>query len=265
MARTKPTMAKLSLPRSSTLSRRASPSSGHILVTRIMVVGVTGRTSSTRWGKASWRVPDESGDADRSIGVRDGKHRCGYRPTTGCDVKLSPDSVLQLTPGIRTRRDHAGSVKSTRQWEASIDMTEGLQDVGFVLRANPTAATPLTGWSRDQPHSTDFAPTLSVLNMLIEESALVSPGAERARTSGWADPVEHARMLHDERRTGNVRGCPDRGSPSERCGARHRHRKRSSCRRCCPSRCSARLCGRSQRHRRGCSEGVRGQSGWRTR
>ena len=39
--------------------------------------------------------------------------------------------------------------------------------------------------------------------MLIEESALVSPGAERARTSGWADPVEHARMLHDERRTGD--------------------------------------------------------------
>jgi Ribosomal protein L11 methyltransferase (PrmA) len=56
---------------------------------------------------------------------------------------------------------------------------------------------------REQAHSTDFAPTLSVLNMLIEESALVSPGAEQARTSGWADPVEHARMLHDERRTGD--------------------------------------------------------------
>ena len=56
---------------------------------------------------------------------------------------------------------------------------------------------------REHAHSTDFAPTLSVLNMLIEESALVSPGAERARTSGWADPVEHARMLHDERRTGD--------------------------------------------------------------
>ena len=27
--------------------------------------------------------------------------------------------------------------------------------------------------------------------------------AERAPTSGWADPVEHARMLHDERRTGD--------------------------------------------------------------
>ena len=56
---------------------------------------------------------------------------------------------------------------------------------------------------REHGHSTDFAPTLSILNMLIEESALVTPDANRAPTSGWADPVEHARMLHDERRTGD--------------------------------------------------------------
>ena len=39
--------------------------------------------------------------------------------------------------------------------------------------------------------------------MLIEEGALVRPGAGRGPTSGWADPVEHARMLHDHRRTGD--------------------------------------------------------------
>ena len=39
--------------------------------------------------------------------------------------------------------------------------------------------------------------------MLVEESALVVPQAGRAPTSGWADPVEHARMLHDDRRTGD--------------------------------------------------------------
>jgi precorrin-6B methylase 2 len=49
--------------------------------------------------------------------------------------------------------------------------------------------------------STDFVPTLSVINMLIEEGALVPPGAGRLTTRGWADPVEHARMLHDHRRT----------------------------------------------------------------
>ena len=39
--------------------------------------------------------------------------------------------------------------------------------------------------------------------MLIEEGALVPPDADRGPTSGWADPVEHARMLHDDRRTGD--------------------------------------------------------------
>src|SRR5947209_14462656 len=48
--------------------------------------------------------------------------------------------------------------------------------------------------------SMDFVPTLSVINMLIEEGALVPP-TDRIPTRGWADPVEHARMLHDDRRT----------------------------------------------------------------
>jgi len=44
-------------------------------------------------------------------------------------------------------------------------------------------------------------PTLSVINMLMEEGALVQPNAHERLSSGWADPVEHARMLHDDRRT----------------------------------------------------------------
>ena len=48
---------------------------------------------------------------------------------------------------------------------------------------------------------TDFAPTMGVINALIEAGALVRPGAGRGPMSGWADPVEHARMLHDDRRT----------------------------------------------------------------
>lgn len=51
--------------------------------------------------------------------------------------------------------------------------------------------------------STDFAPTVSVVNMLIEENTLVAAAGGRAPTSGWADPIEHARMLHDDRRTGD--------------------------------------------------------------
>src|SRR5439155_20231788 len=33
--------------------------------------------------------------------------------------------------------------------------------------------------------------------------ALVRPEAVQRLSSGWADPVEHARMLHDDRRTGD--------------------------------------------------------------
>ena len=55
----------------------------------------------------------------------------------------------------------------------------------------------------EQGGSTNFAPTMSVINMLIEESGLISPDQGRAPISGWADPVEHARMLHDDRRTGD--------------------------------------------------------------
>jgi hypothetical protein len=42
-----------------------------------------------------------------------------------------------------------------------------------------------------------------VINMLIDERALVPAGADRGPTHGWADPVEHARMFHDDRRTGD--------------------------------------------------------------
>jgi SAM-dependent methyltransferase len=51
--------------------------------------------------------------------------------------------------------------------------------------------------------ATDFLPTIGVINMLIEEGALAPPDADRVPTRGWADPVEHARMLHDDRRTGH--------------------------------------------------------------
>ncbi len=51
--------------------------------------------------------------------------------------------------------------------------------------------------------STDFAPAMGVINMLIEEGALAAPQLGRTQTSGWADPVEHPRMLHDDRRTGD--------------------------------------------------------------
>jgi len=53
----------------------------------------------------------------------------------------------------------------------------------------------------DRSVATEFLPTISVINMLIEEGALAPADADRVSARGWADPVEHARMLHDDRRT----------------------------------------------------------------
>ncbi len=118
-------------------------------------------------------------------------------------MNLSPDSVLQLAPGIRTRYDSAGHVIVDSPVGTVIDI--GPRGFGVLsLFSEPMRlGDAIEQLEREQAHSTDFAPIMSVLNMLIEESALVSHDAGRAPTSGWADPVEHARMLHDERRTGD--------------------------------------------------------------
>ena len=123
--------------------------------------------------------------------------------TTLTDIDLAPDTVLQLAPGIRTRWDAAGHVL--------VD-----SPVGTVLDIGPNGFAILSLFSRplalgkaierleaELGGSTGFAPTMSVINMLTEESALVEPDADRPPISGWADPVEHARMLHDDRRTGD--------------------------------------------------------------
>ena len=118
-------------------------------------------------------------------------------------MKLSPDSVLQLAPGLRTRCDRAGHVVVDSPVGTIIDI--GPRGFGVLaLFSEPIRlGDAIDRLERDRARSTDFAPIMSVVNMLIEESALVSPDAGRAPTSGWADPVEHARMLHDERRTGD--------------------------------------------------------------
>ena len=116
-------------------------------------------------------------------------------------IDLSPETVLQLAPGIRTRLDAAGHVLVDAPDGTIVDAGPN----GFVVLsmfARPlglgAAIDRLEGGSKG---STDFVPTISVINMLIEEGALMPLGVDRVPTRGWADPVEHARMLHDDRRT----------------------------------------------------------------
>jgi hypothetical protein len=118
-----------------------------------------------------------------------------------CDVHLSPETLLQLAPGIRTRLDPAGHVLVDAPDGTIID----LGPAGFAtlsLFAPPlTLGDAIERLERNKGRSTDFLPTMSAINMLIEEGALVSPEAPHDPARGWADPVEHARMLHDHRRT----------------------------------------------------------------
>ena len=115
-------------------------------------------------------------------------------------MDVAPDLVLRLKPGIRTRWDARGHVL--------VDSV-----VGTIVDIGPRGFELLSLFSRSirlgdaiehlerHASATDLAPTLHALNVLMEEGVVVSPGSAWAPASGWADPVEHARMLHDERRT----------------------------------------------------------------
>jgi precorrin-6B methylase 2 len=116
---------------------------------------------------------------------------------------LSPETRLQLAPNVRTRFDAAGHVL--------VDAPDGtIVDIGprgyaiLSLFSRPMALGDAVDRLENGSRSaTDFVPSLSVINMLLDEGALVRPEARAGVPSGWADPVEHARMLHDERRTGD--------------------------------------------------------------
>lgn len=119
------------------------------------------------------------------------------------ELDLSPDTVVQLAPGLRTRQDSTGHVLVDAPVGTIIDI--GPEGYGLLaLFSRPTSlGEAIARLEADRGRTTTFAPAMGVINMLLEESALVVVGAGRAPMSGWADPVEHARMLHDHRRTGD--------------------------------------------------------------
>lgn len=63
----------------------------------------------------------------------------------------------------------------------------------------------------DESSSTDFVPTLSVINMLIEDGAVCRRTRTGGPMRGWVDPVDRARMLHDDRRTGDYLSDANKG------------------------------------------------------
>jgi len=122
-------------------------------------------------------------------------------PRTLPETGLSPDTVLRLAPNFRTRLDAAGHVIVDSPVGTVVDI--GPRGFAILSMFSPplTLGEAVERLEAELGGSTDFAPTMSVVNMLIEENTLVAAAAGRAPTSGWADPIEHARMLHDDRRT----------------------------------------------------------------
>jgi precorrin-6B methylase 2 len=117
------------------------------------------------------------------------------------DADLSPETRLQLAPGVRTRLDAAGHVLVDAPDGTIIDMgPKGFATLSMFARPLSLGEA-IERLESNGNGSTDFVPMMSVITMLIEEGALVPPDADRVPTRGWADPVEHARMLHDHRRT----------------------------------------------------------------
>ena len=122
------------------------------------------------------------------------------------DGHLSPETRLQLAPGVRTRFDAAGHVL--------LDAPDGtVVDLGprgyatLSLFARPLALGEAIARLEREAPATDFAPTMNVVNMLIEEGALAAPGATGGRTSGWADPGGARRgCFDDHRRTQRLPG-----------------------------------------------------------
>ena len=124
------------------------------------------------------------------------------------DTALKPHSLaattlLQLAPAVRTRFDAAGHVLVDAPDGTVVDIGPRGYAVLSLFSHAVTLGDAIDRLEDGVSSSTDFAPSLSVINMLIEEGALIRPDQERAPTSGWADPVEHARMLDDTRRTGD--------------------------------------------------------------
>jgi protein arginine N-methyltransferase 1 len=117
------------------------------------------------------------------------------------EIDLSPDTVLQLAPNFRTRWDAVGHVIVDSPVGTIIDIGPRGFTILSILSRPLTLGEAIERLEAEFGGSTDFAPTMSVVNMLLEENTLIVSAVDRAPTSGWADPIEHARMLHDERRT----------------------------------------------------------------
>jgi protein arginine N-methyltransferase 1 len=112
--------------------------------------------------------------------------------------RLTAETSLALRAGVRTRRDAAGHILVDSLSGSVVDA--GPDGFAILAMFSPprTLADALTELGR-RPDSIQAA---GVVLQLIESGVLLD-AADGDAPQGWADPVEHAWMLHDHRRTGS--------------------------------------------------------------
>jgi len=111
---------------------------------------------------------------------------------------LDVTTQLALVPGLRTRLDGTGHVLVDTPVGAVVDLGPN----GFSILALLSTPRTLreTVAELEARSERDLKPAAGAVMQLVEAGALADAGSVGVRR-GWADPVEHARMLHDTRRT----------------------------------------------------------------
>jgi len=115
-------------------------------------------------------------------------------------VMKGPDQLI-LSAGLRTRTDAAGHVLIEVDLGREIDAgPHGYRILG-VLSTPRTLGEIVAGLRTEFADGTNLMPAMAVLNGLVDSDALVPVGSEPTSGTGWSDPAEQGRMLHDDRRT----------------------------------------------------------------
>ena len=113
--------------------------------------------------------------------------------------ELTPETVLRIAPDVRFRFSDTGRLLVDLPTGAVVDAGPDGFPVLSVF-ARPTTLGEAIG-RLERETGTGFVRAMGVVNALLEEGSLTAWTG--SATGGWAHPAEHARMLHDDRRTGD--------------------------------------------------------------
>ena len=99
------------------------------------------------------------------------------------EIDLSPDTVLRLAPNFRTRLNAVGHVLVDSPAGTVVDIGPRGFAILSMFSDPLTLGDAIERLEAELGGSTEFAPTMNVLNMLIEENVLMAaPAGESTMT-----------------------------------------------------------------------------------